>query len=143
LLTALEHSTQNPRAMRAPDRRDGLLTRPDALRRTECRPYLRRQAPCIQPSPPHQRGSVRTSQRRRTATHVLRQDHSPQTQPRGGDQQINAAIHTTALSRSIHHPQTAPTCNAKSPKARPNEKPCDHPNDTSPTTPTTNSPKHP
>ena len=62
---------------------------------------------------------------------------------RGGDRQINAAIYTIALSRSVHHPQAAPTSNARSPKERPNERPCDPSSDTSPATSTTNSQKHP
>lgn len=62
---------------------------------------------------------------------------------RGGDRQVNAAIYTIALSRSVHHPKAAPTCNARSPKERPNERPCDPSSDTSPATSTTNSPKRP
>jgi len=40
-------------------------------------------------------------------------------------------------------PQAAPTCNAASPKERPNERPCAPSRDTSPATSTTSSPKHP
>ena len=42
---------------------------------------------------------------------------------RGGDRQINTAIYTIALSRSVHHPPAAPTSNAESTKARPSERP--------------------
>jgi excisionase family DNA binding protein len=53
---------------------------------------------------------------------------------RGGDRQVNNAIHTIALSRSPHHPRRAPTSTAASPKERPNARPCAHTSATSPDT---------
>ncbi len=74
-----------PRASRGlhpPDRGDGLHPRPEPPGGARCGTYLRRQTPRVQPSPLHQRGSIRARQRHRTTTRIIRQNHPPQTQPR-------------------------------------------------------------
>ena len=62
---------------------------------------------------------------------------------RGGDRQINAAIYTIALSRSVHHAPSRAYIPAEPTKARPSARPCDPSSDTSPATSTGNSQKHP
>jgi transposase len=62
---------------------------------------------------------------------------------RGGDRQANNAIHTIAIIRAKHQPETAPTSNAESAKAKPNAKRSAHSNATSPESSTTASPPTP
>jgi Transposase/Transposase IS116/IS110/IS902 family len=62
---------------------------------------------------------------------------------RGGDRQVNNAIHTIALIRAKHQPDTRAYSTAASAKARPSAKPCAHSNATSSATSSNDSPTSP
>jgi hypothetical protein len=98
------------RKLHAPDRGDGLLPRPNTPGGARCGAYLRRQAPRVQPSSLHQRGSIRTRQRHRTPTRLLRQNRPPQTQPRRRPPNQRSDLHDRTLA--LRPPPSKPRLHA-------------------------------
>jgi hypothetical protein len=89
---------RNPRARQR--------TRPHTAGRARCRADLRRKARRVQPGTLHQRGSIRTRQRHRTTTSVLRQNRPSPPQPRRRPPDQHRDLHDRALTHRSPRPHT-------------------------------------